>query len=155
MKNLSKGVSGGGVNIKKPVQLHYKYIIYNGLELLFPTTNTSSIVDGVEVFLPTRITSSILEYFLPSGIVRSHWRSVLLPDHPGNPTPPGGSPVGTTQQEHYKVSNVSWKCTTVVCLYHRARTRSFDVVFEFTHVIIWVRMSTHTFQLVEGWIEEF
>jgi hypothetical protein len=38
-----------------------------------------------------------------------------------SPNPPGGSPVETTKQEHYKVPHVSWKCTTVVGLDHRTQ----------------------------------
>jgi hypothetical protein len=97
------------------------------------------------------ITSAILECLLLHSASASFLRrSVLLAANPGSPNPSGGSPVGTKKQEHYKVSNVSCKCTTLVCLCHRARTRICAVVFEFTHAMIRASMSTHTLQVVEG-----
>ncbi len=75
--------------------------------LLCPTITTSSIEDAVETLLRTGSTSSILESFLHCAIANTLLRSVILPDNPDSPNLAGGSPVGTTKQEHYKVSHVS------------------------------------------------
>ena len=75
----------------------------------FPALASRSLPEG-------RIPKSHESFFFPLC------RSVLLGANPDSPNPVGGSPVGTTKQEpSYKVSNVSCKCSTVVCLCHRDR----------------------------------
>ncbi len=108
------------------------------------------VVDGAELLLPTTITSSIFECFLHPASARSILRAVVLAANPGSPKPAGGSPVGRTQQEHYKALHAQLKCKAAVCVCHRARTRFCAAVFAFTHASIRASMSTHTLQLVEG-----